>query len=56
MEKPRKTSLSIPPSLWARVRKRAIDEGGSAGDLVVRALEEYLKTPKSKRKGAHDEG
>jgi hypothetical protein len=52
MEKPRKTSLNIPAELWVRARKRAIDEEISAGELVVRALENYLRTPISKKKGS----
>lgn len=51
MEKLRKTSLNIPPELWMRARKRAIDEGISAGELVMRALENYLRTPIPKKKG-----
>jgi hypothetical protein len=40
-----KTSLDIPSELWQRMKHRAIDEGAHLKDLLVRALEAYLKTP-----------
>jgi hypothetical protein len=46
-EKPKeeilKTTLRVPRPLWEKVRHRAIDEGIGAGELVLRALYEYVK-------------
>ena len=33
----------IPDALWMRVKHRAIDEGGSIRDLVLKALHTYLE-------------
>lgn len=40
-----KTSLDIPDELWQRVKHRVIDERRKLRDVLVRALEAYLKTP-----------
>jgi hypothetical protein len=44
-----KTSLDIPEDLWRRVRHRAIDEHAKMRDILVRALEDYLKKPLPKK-------
>ena len=46
-----KTSLRFPKALWDAVRHRAIDEGRTSQNVVVSALEAYLKTP-IKREGS----
>jgi hypothetical protein len=46
--KAKKTSLTIPGEVWARAKHRAIDDGISMGELVVRAIELYLRTPGKK--------
>lgn len=45
MNKPKeiKTTIRVPAALWAATRKRAIDEGKPAQNLVLRALRAYLK-------------
>jgi len=44
----KKTSLSIPPEVWKRAKHRALDDGISMGELVVRAIELYLRTAAKK--------
>ncbi len=38
-----RTTIRVPRSLWDAVRHRAIDEGSDAQELVIRALQQYLK-------------
>lgn len=46
MDKPIvKTSLSLPRDLWKRAHVRAMDEDRDLQDVIVAALELYLKTP-----------
>jgi len=35
---------NIPDELWDAVRHRAIEEGTSARGILLKALEEYLKS------------
>jgi hypothetical protein len=48
-EKPKKTSINVPPELWDRAKHRAIDEKVSMGELVVRAIEFYLRSRPRKK-------
>lgn len=41
-----KTTVRIPERLWVRFRQLAIAERTSAQDLVISAIELYLKTAK----------
>jgi hypothetical protein len=45
----RKTSLSVPETLWKRLRIRAIEESRNAQDLLADAIAAYLDAP---RKGS----
>jgi hypothetical protein len=38
-----RTTIRVPRSLWDAVRHRAIDDNSDAQELVVRALQQYLK-------------
>jgi hypothetical protein len=38
-----RTTIRVPRSLWDAVRHRAIDDKSDAQELVVRALQLYLK-------------
>jgi hypothetical protein len=38
-----KTTLSLPVDLWKRTKIAAIEADKDATDLVIEALEEYLK-------------
>lgn len=38
-----RTTIRVPRSLWDAVRHRAIDENSDAQELVIRALQQYLK-------------
>jgi hypothetical protein len=38
-----KTTLRLPTKLWREVRVKAINEGITAQDAVIRALEMYVK-------------
>lgn len=49
-----KTSIELPEALWRSVKHRAVDEGGKVRDVVIRALEAYLKTPLPKKGGGRD--
>jgi hypothetical protein len=42
-EKLTKTTLRIPTSLWTSTRIRALEEGTSVQDLMIRAIQNYLK-------------
>lgn len=44
-----KTSLTLPADLWTAARIRALQDGVDAQDLVVRALEAYLKSKAGSR-------
>jgi hypothetical protein len=44
-----KTSVEIPDDLWKAAKHQAIEEGIDLKDVIIRALEEYLK--KAKRGG-----
>lgn len=37
------TTVRVPRSFWAKVRAKAFEEGLGTGELIVRALEQYLK-------------
>ena len=41
-----KTSVDIPDDIWKAAKHRAIEEGMDLKDVIVRALEEYLKKTK----------
>jgi hypothetical protein len=46
----KKTSLELPEPLWRAAQIRALDEGTSFKQIIVQALQSYLKTaPKEKR-------
>jgi len=36
----------IPEELWNRAKHRAIDDGDSLRDLILKSVESYLITPK----------
>jgi hypothetical protein len=38
-----RTTVRVPRSLWDAVRHRAIDDNSDAQELVIRALQQYLK-------------
>jgi hypothetical protein len=38
-----RTTIRVPRSLWDAVRHRAIDDNSDAQELVIRALQQYLK-------------
>jgi hypothetical protein len=38
-----RTTIRVPRSLWDAVRHRAIDDNSDAQELVVLALQQYLK-------------
>ncbi len=38
-----KTSVDIPDDLWKTAKHRAIEEGIDLKDVIIRALEGYLK-------------
>jgi hypothetical protein len=42
-EKILRTTIRVPEALWMRVRQRAIQERTTAQDLVILALQAYLK-------------
>jgi hypothetical protein len=42
-EKITKTTLRVPRSVWTGARIRALEEGISVQELVVRAINEYVK-------------
>lgn len=48
---PVKTTVRIPAALWRAARVRALDERADFQDVVVRALEAYLKTAVRRREG-----
>ena len=45
-----KTTMRLPKALWRDARIRALDEDRDFQEIVVSALEAYLKTPR-KRQG-----
>jgi hypothetical protein len=47
----RRTTLVLDPALYARLRKRAADEGRTLSDVVERALRLGLKALASSRRG-----
>ncbi len=46
-----KTSFLLPKDLWKRAKIRAAQEDTSLGQLVRKAIEEYLGKEESKKKG-----
>jgi predicted HicB family RNase H-like nuclease len=42
-EKIIKTTLRVPRSVWTAARIRGLEEGVSVQDLVVKAIQSYLK-------------
>ena len=38
-----RTTIRVPRLLWDAVRHRAIDDKSDAQELVIRALQQYLK-------------
>lgn len=50
-EKPVKTSVSVPPTLWREVRMVALRDGVDASDLVAEALRLILKRRGAAKKG-----
>jgi predicted DNA binding CopG/RHH family protein len=42
-EKVIKTTLRVPQSVWTAARIRGLEEGIPVQDLVVKAIESYLK-------------
>ena len=47
-QKPIRTTLYIPPGLWKEVKILAIKRDCDATDIVVWAIEAYLKTSRSR--------
>jgi hypothetical protein len=48
MQKPKeqemiKTTIRVPKELWDKIRIRGIEQGISAGEIVVQSLGDYLK-------------
>ncbi len=50
MPETRRTTLDIPPALWQRAKKRAIEEGTTLRALLLEGLELRLAKPKGSRK------
>jgi hypothetical protein len=46
-----KTSIRMPRQIWKAAHIRALDEGRDLQDVIVSALELYLKTPVKSRAG-----
>lgn len=46
--KPKRTTLYLPPKLWAATKILAIKRGCDATDIVVTALEQYLNRKRKK--------
>jgi hypothetical protein len=46
-----KTSIRMPRETWRAAHIRALDEGRDLQDVIVSALELYLKTPLDKSRG-----
>lgn len=44
-----RTTIRVPQWLWDKARHRAIDEGVSLQQLLIVALDAYLKTKKGKQ-------
>lgn len=44
-----KTTLRLPAKLWRQVRVKAINEGITAQDAVIHALEAYVGRKEGKR-------
>jgi hypothetical protein len=42
----KKATVILPEPLWRRARVRVLDENTSLQQLMLRLLEDYLKTPK----------
>lgn len=42
----KKTSLELPEPLWRAAQIRALDEHTSLKQIMVNALQAYLRTPK----------
>jgi hypothetical protein len=40
-----KTTLLLPPPLWRAAKVRAVDERTNLKQIVVKALQAYLRTP-----------
>jgi len=51
MEESTKTSLMVPKDILKQAKIRAVQEGISFGELIRRALKEYLSKKESKNKG-----
>ena len=49
MEKGVKTTVLLPEALWARVKKRAVDDRSDLRTIVIAALEAHLKAPRGTR-------
>jgi hypothetical protein len=47
----KKATVILPESVWHRARLRVLDERTSLQKLMLRLLEDYLKTPKKETKG-----
>ncbi|MGO8988746.1 MAG: hypothetical protein ACLQGU_04265 [bacterium] len=43
------TLKDIPDDLWREARKKAIDEGVTMKDLLIRLLDEWIKKKKNKK-------
>jgi predicted transcriptional regulator len=46
----KKTSISVDDELWKEAKKLAIDEGTTIGNLLEKALKEYVKENEKKAK------
>jgi hypothetical protein len=46
MEKVVKTTVVLPEELWAKVKKRAVDERSDMRTIMIAALEAYLRASK----------
>jgi hypothetical protein len=41
------TTARVPREFWGKVRARAFEEGLGTGELIIKALEQYLKGGRS---------
>jgi hypothetical protein len=47
-----KITFNIPDSIQGKLRRRAVEEATTVSDLIVRAIEQFIKTgePKTRRR------
>ncbi len=46
-----RTMVNLPEDLWKAAKIRAMDERATLKDIMIKALQAYLKTPKGKKEG-----